>query len=74
MVDHDHFSRAFRGMAHKECNLKYKEPNFISIITHTSSKYDIYLFIKELSEIDDPNVTVDYHPTSSETFTTFSVK
>ena len=73
-MDHDHFSGAFRGMAHDSCNLKLKEPTFVPIIAHNSSKYDVHLFIKELSEIGDPNLTVEYLPMNSETFISFSVK
>ena len=52
-IDHDHFTGDFRGMAHKACNLKCKEPTLIPVIAHNCSKYDIHLFIKELSEIQD---------------------
>ena len=60
VVDHDHFSGAFRDMAHKECNLELKELNYITIITHVSRKYDVHLSIKELSEMNDPKLTVEY--------------
>ena len=50
------------------CNLKLKEPTFdANDCVHNSSKYDFQLFIKELSEIDDPNLTVEYLPMNSET-------
>ena len=39
-------------MAHKMYPL-VKRTNVIPIIAHNSSKYDVHLFIKELSEIDD---------------------
>ena len=76
VVDHDHFTGKFRGMAHKECNLNFKEPTFIPIIGHNASKYDIHLFIKEMSELSevDDNMFVTYLPTNKETFISFSVK
>ena len=74
VVDHDHFTGAFRGMAHQSCNINCREPTFIPIIAHNSSKYDTHLFIKELSEIDDPYLTVTYLPSNAETLISFSVK
>ena len=74
VVDHDHFTGLFRGMAHQSCNINCKEPTFIPIIAHNSSKYDTHLFIKELSEINDPNLTVTYLPSNTETLISFSVK
>ena len=38
----------YRGAAHQECNLKYKEPNFIPVVFHNLSGYDAHLFIKQL--------------------------
>ena len=74
VIDHDHFTGDFRGMAHKACNLKCKEPTFIPVIAHNCSKYDIHLFIKELSEIQDNNLSVTYLPSNSETFISISLK
>ena len=61
-------------MAHQECNLNYKEHTFIPVLAHSASKYDMHLFIKELSEINDPNLTVEYLPSNAETFISFSIK
>ena len=76
VVDHDHFSGAFSGMAHDSCHLKLKKPKFVLIIAQISCKYMYYvqLFTKELSEIGDPNLTDEYLPMSSDTFTSFSAK
>ena len=46
--DHCHLTGAYRGAAHQECNLKYKEPSFIPVVFHNLSGYDAHLFIKEL--------------------------
>ena len=74
VVDHNHFTGAFRGMAHQSCNIHCREPTFIPIIAHNSSKYDTHLFIKELSEIDDPYLTITCLPSNAETLISFSVK
>ena len=46
--DHCHLTGEYRGAAHQECNLKYKEPSFIPVIFHNLSGYDAHLFIKQL--------------------------
>ena len=46
--DHCHLTGEYRGAAHQECNLKYKEPSFIPVVFHNLSGYDAHLFIKEL--------------------------
>ena len=46
--DHCHLTGEYRGAAHQECNLKYKEPSFIPVVFHNLSGNDAHLFIKEL--------------------------
>ena len=46
--DHCHLTGKYRGAAHQECNLKYKEPSFIPVVFHNLSGYDAHLFIKKL--------------------------
>ena len=46
--DHCHFTGKYRGAAHKECNLKYRKPNFTPVVFHNLSNYDSHLFIKNL--------------------------
>ena len=44
--DHCHCTGKFRGVAHNNCNLRYKIPKEILIVFHTGSAYD-YPFIIE---------------------------
>ena len=46
--DHCHLTGKYRGAAHQNCNLKYKEPSFIPVVFHNLSGYDAHLFIKQL--------------------------
>ena len=46
--DHCHLTGKYRGAAHQDCNLKYKEPSFIPVVFHNLSGYDAHLFTKEL--------------------------
>ena len=38
------------GSAHNNFNLKYRIPDYISIVFHSLSSYDAHLFIKELGK------------------------
>ena len=48
MSDHCHYNGLYRGVAHNNCNLKYKIPDYIPIVFHNLTGYDAHLFIKEL--------------------------
>ena len=47
--DHCHYTGKFRGAAHSKCNLNYKVPKDIPIITHNAS-YDTHFIINQLAE------------------------
>ena len=40
----------FRGVAHSECNLRYKAPKEIPVVSHNGSTNDYYFIIKQLAE------------------------
>ena len=40
----------YRGVAHNNCNLKYRIPDHIPIAFHNLSEYDAHLFIRELGK------------------------
>ena len=48
--DHCHYSREYRGAAHKIRHLKYNVPKKISIVFHNGSYYDYHFIVKELAE------------------------
>ena len=54
--DHCHLTGEYRGAAHQECNLKYKEPSFIPVIFHNLSGYDAHLFIKQLGAVSSGEI------------------
>ena len=45
--NHCHQTRKFRGAAHSECNLRYKE---IPVVFHNGSTYDYHFIIKQSAE------------------------
>ena len=47
--DHCHDAGKFKGAAHSKCNLNYKVPKGIQIITHNAS-YDTHFIINQLAE------------------------
>ena len=69
--DHCHYTGRYRGAAHNECNLKYRNPNFTPVVFHNLSGYDSHLFIKNLgfSEGD-----IDCIPNNEEKYISFSKK
>ena len=48
--DHCNYTGRYRGLAHRNCNLRYRIPSYIMVIAHNSARYDTHLFIKELGE------------------------
>ena len=46
--DHCHYTGLYRGPAHSLCNLRYKIPSYIPVMSHNLSVYDAHLFIREL--------------------------
>ena len=43
--DQCHYTRKYRGPAHRNCNSRYKIPSHIPVIFHNLSRYDAHLFI-----------------------------
>ena len=69
--DHCHFTGKYRGAAHNMCNLRYKIPKNIPVISHNGSTYDYYFIIKELACEFDGNF--DCLGENTEKYITFSV-
>lgn len=47
--DHNHFTGAFRGLAHQECNLNYKIRPIIPIVFHNFFNYNSHFIIKNVA-------------------------
>ena len=47
---HCHYTRRYRGPAHRDSNLRYKIPSYIPIVFHNLSRYGAHLFITELGK------------------------
>ena len=47
-LDHDHMTGVIRGFAHAEFDKNFRIPKLIPFVMHNLSKYDSYLFLREL--------------------------
>ena len=68
--DHCHYTGKFRGVAHNNCNLRYKIPKEILIVFHTGSAYDYHFIIEQLST--EVNGKFDCLGENTEKYITFS--
>ena len=72
VIDHCHYSGKFLGFAHPECNLKRKTINFIPIMAHNLSNYDLHhvcLFIHKFK----PGCKIEVIPTTDEKYITLTI-
>ena len=72
VVDHCHYSGKFLGFAHPECNVKRKTINFIPVVAHNSSNYDLHhvcLYIHKFK----PGCKIDVIPSADEKYITLTV-
>ncbi|XP_023212216.1 uncharacterized protein LOC111615072 [Centruroides sculpturatus] len=69
--DHDHLTGKYRRPAHNQCNLHYKNPNFILVFIHNLTGYDAHLFVKELGYDEQK---IDLIPNNEERYISFSKK
>ena len=53
VLDHDHVSGKFKGVAHDLCNLQRKEVISIPIFAHNFSGYDSHLIVREMGKFKD---------------------
>ena len=69
--DHCHYTGRYRGAAHNECNLKYRNPNVTPVVFHNLSGYDSHLFLKNLGFSEG---NIDCIPINEEKYISFSKK
>ena len=65
VLDHCHHTNKFLGWAHNECNINRKTADYIPVIAHKLSSYDLHFIIKALSN-RDPENTYSVIPSTEE--------
>ena len=50
VIDHDHYTGIYRGVAHSIRNLRYETQREIPFVIHNGSNYDFHLLITELAK------------------------
>lgn len=69
--DHCHFTGKFRGAAHSNCNLNYKETNTIPVVFHNLN-YDSHFIIEKIANYSDDPINIV--PVNSENYVSFTKK
>ncbi|XP_076285537.1 uncharacterized protein LOC143211597 [Lasioglossum baleicum] len=68
--DHCHLTGRYRGPAHQDCNLNYKNSFCIPIVFHNLSGYDSHFIIEEIANAFEGNV--DVLPITKEKYISFT--
>lgn len=69
--DHCHFTGNFRGAAHSNCNLNYKETNTVPVVFHNLN-YDSHFIIEKIANYSDTPINII--PVNSENYISFTKK
>ena len=73
VFDHDHTTGEYRGAAHQLCNALYRSSNWMTVVMHNLTGYDMHPLIVALGEISDEIEDVQVIPLSSEKYTTMKI-
>lgn len=72
VLDHCHYSGKFLGWSHQRCNINRSVTNFIPVIAHNASNYDLHHICKQLHAID-PQHLVSVIPSTDEKYIALDV-
>ena len=69
--DHEHHSGRFRGLAHADCNLRFKKTKRIPIVFHNLKNYDGHLIMQAIGKVGKEKITCI--PTNMEKYLSFTL-
>ncbi len=72
VLDHCHYSGDFLGFAHSQCNVNRKVSNFVPVIAHNLSGYDLHHICQYLSAIDKAD-RISVIPSTDETYISLNI-
>ena len=72
VLDHCHYTGKYLGYAHDQCNLKRRSINYIPVIAHNSSNYDIHHLCKNLHEFES-QCKIELVPVTNEKYITVNI-
>lgn len=70
--DHEHTSSRFRGLAHAQCNLKFKMSKKIPVVLHNLKNYDSHLILQGMRAVDK-ECKIKCIANNMEKYVTFSI-
>lgn len=68
--DHCHFTGKFRGAAHQDCNLQYRDHQTIPVVFHNLTHYDSHFLIEKIATGFDGGVKII--PINTEKYISFT--
>ena len=66
VLDHDHWTSLYRGAAHNQCNLEYRNNQKIRCFFHNGKGYDFHFILKALPNVEHGKINII--PLNSEKF------
>ena len=70
--DHDHRTGAYRGPAHRKCNINYFANRYLPVVCHNLRGYDSHLIIEQIYQLY-PNKDIQAIPNKYEKFMSFKI-
>lgn len=71
--NHDHITGKFFGAAHLNCNLHFKQVEFIPVILHNLRGFDAHIIMQRLGKFKKKRVNVIANTCTNERYVSFTI-